>query len=275
VRAARLAKALLVPATLFAGLAAPLLASSPAEAASCVKDPYNNACVKTVTYTARPGGRTLAVQRKPKTGSVRRYVRKSSKLSIVCQVNNGGTANRRASHTWDALAGGGWVYNADTNAPAPGADGFSPGIRHCGVNPVPTRSPAPASTGPVGGFNPASYPWQNQNGWFDDQHGYYEGECVSFAAWAVRVDGLGHTSSPDFHGNANQWTAPVVDSAPRVGDVAQWDAWHSGAGSVGHVAYVVAVGSGTVTIDEYNWAGFHKFGTRTIGTNNPSRYLHY
>ncbi len=138
--------------------------------------------------------------------------------------------------------------------------------------PVFASTPASAYTP----LNPYAYPWPNVSGWVNDHHGYYEAECVSFAAWAVRSDGLPHTKSPDFLGNANKWTGAYVDSAPHVGDVAQWDPYRNGAGSVGHVAYVAAVNSnGTVTIDEYNWGTFHKLNIRTITVSTPSRYLHF
>src|SRR5207244_2238746 len=155
-------------------------------------------------------------------------------------VNNGGTADGKTSTTWAAVSGGGWVYDASLTTPVLGGDGYSPGIRHCGTaaNPIPT-------------FNPAAYPWPAQDGWVLDGHGYYQGECVSFAAWALRTDGRAHTKSTDFLANANQWTGAYVDATPHVGDVAQWDAGRNGAGSAGHVAYVTAVNTnGTVTVAE-------------------------
>ena len=70
------------------------------------------------------------------------------------------------------------------------------------------------------GGTAAAYPWPTQDAWVVDGHGYYEGECVSFAAWAVRTDGRAHTKLPDFLANANQWTGAYVDATPHVGDVA-------------------------------------------------------
>ena len=125
-------------------------------------------------------------------------------------------------------------------------------------------------------LNPAGYPWPAQNGWVLDGHGYWEGECTSFVAWAVRTDELPQRTWPDFLGNADRWTASAVVTQPRVGDVAQWDAGYDGADSFGHVAYVIAVGPGaSVTVEEYNWYTFHRFDLRTIGPNEPSRYLRF
>jgi surface antigen len=260
----RFVKALLLPAVAVAAFAAPLLGSSPASAATCEPDPYNGACVSTTNYTVKTTTSRLAVQRTPKSGNTLRSVSNGSTVAVICQVNNGATADGRTSQTWAAIAGGGWVYNVYLNTPAVGADGYSPGVRHCGAA---TATPSYTAT---------AYPWANQDGWLSDGHGYYQSECVSFAAWAVRTDGRAHTKSPDFMGNANLWTGAYVDATPKAGDVAQWDGGRNGAGSVGHVAYVAAVNAdGAVTINEYNWGNFHRFNTRTIAANVPSRYLHF
>jgi surface antigen len=107
------------------------------------------------------------------------------------------------------------------------------------LGPVSTGSSGAATitlddTGPVGTYT-ANF--------IADGHGYYEGECTSFAAWAIRSDGWPHTKSPDNLGNADQWTGAYTDSGPHVGDIAQWDPNVNGAGSLGHVAYVAAFNS--------------------------------
>lgn len=145
--------------------------------------------------------------------------------------------------------------------PARDANGWSPGVRHC--------DPQPGSP-----LNPNAYPWPRQDGWITDGHGYYEGECTSFAAWAVRSDGLRHATSPDWLGNADMWHGASVDPSPHAGDVAQWDDNHHQAGSMGHVAYVAAVYyNGTIKVEEYNWGNFHRLSIRTISASEPSRYL--
>jgi surface antigen len=121
----------------------------------------------------------------------------------------------------------------------------------------------------------ASYPWPAQDGWALDGHGYWEGECTSFVAWAVRTDAIPDHRSPDFRGDAWRWHATVV-TAPRPGDVAQWDRGYDGADSVGHVAYVISANAdATFTVEEFNWYRFHRFDIRVISPNEPSRYLRF
>ena len=55
---------------------------------------------------------------------------------------------------------------------------------------------------------------------------------------------------------------------PAIGAVAQTDA-----GRVGHVAWVSAIGPGTVTIEEYNYGSAGGYGTRTVPVGD-FRYLH-
>ncbi|TML25853.1 MAG: winged helix-turn-helix transcriptional regulator [Actinobacteria bacterium] len=78
-----------------------------------------NATVKTTVSK-------LAVQKTPKTGNTLRYVYGGSTVGVICQVNNGGTADGKTSTTWDAISGGGWVYNPYVTTPATG-------IRQCGT----------------------------------------------------------------------------------------------------------------------------------------------
>ena len=75
-------------------------------------------------------------------------------------------------------------------------------------------------------------------------------------------------------GNAEHWDDAAralgyrVDSVPAIGAVAQTDA-----GRVGHVAWVSAIGPGTVTIEEYNHSLPGGYGTRTVPVGD-FRYLH-
>ncbi len=264
-----------VSAAVAAGLiATPLLAAAPASAAPCLRDPYNGVCVSVPwRYHAQSRSGSFVVQRAPHLYNGARRVSARITVSVICQINNGGGVPGYRNHTWNAVAGGGWVFSANLHMPlAP--NGYTPGVRHCGARPAsaPAPVPPPATTASL---NPADYPWPAQDGWQGDGHGYWQGECVSFVAWAIRSDGRPHTASPDRLGNANQWATAVIDAVPVVGDVAQWDAGRNGAGSAGHVAYVAAVNPGTVTVWEYNWGNFHRFNTRTIPDNAPSRYLHF
>jgi hypothetical protein len=99
--------------------------------------------VAPVTYTVATGGSKLAVQRTPKTGNITRYLYNGSGVGVICQVNNGGPADGLTSTTWNALCGGGWVYNTYLTTPALGSDGYSPGIRHCGTTANPSRYSTP------------------------------------------------------------------------------------------------------------------------------------
>ena len=137
-------------------------------------------------------------------------------------------------------------------------------------------APAPAPALRTAAFDASGYPWPAQDGWALDGHGYWEGECTSFVAWALRHDGRPRSKWPDFLGNAWHWTGSALVTMPQPGDVAQWDAGHDGADPLGHVAYVVGANAGgTYTVDEYNWYTFHRFDIRVIGPNEPSRYLRF
>ena len=102
-----------------------------------------------------------------------------------------------------------------------------------------------------------------------DDWAFYWGECVSYAAFAVRTysphkDFVNNWRGAHF-GNAKEWDEAArklgirVDQTPTVGAVAQ----HS-RNKNGHVAYITAVhDDGTFDINEYNHGPRHKFGTRS------------
>jgi surface antigen len=88
-------------------------------------------------------------------------------------------------------------------------------------------------------------------------------ECTSFVAWRLNHDaGVAFTNSygGTTWGNAGNWANAArtvgvsVNTTPSVGSVAQFPAGVDGAGSLGHVAWVLSVGSGTVTVEDYNYA---------------------
>ena len=62
----------------------------------------------------------------------------------------------------------------------------------------------------------------------------------------------------------------AVNTAPAVGSVA----W-SDAGTFGHVAYVVAVGGGSVTIEEYNHSYTGTYDKRTVPASTFTGYIHF
>jgi surface antigen len=97
-------------------------------------------------------------------------------------------------------------------------------------------------------------------------------ECVSYTAFIASTKYGVNTSG---WGNAYQWIAAAenagftVDSTPSVGAIAIRNRDYSEPGDVGHAMYVVGVGSGTITVDEYNE---HYDGTFDQRTFDPSSY---
>ena len=119
----------------------------------------------------------------------------------------------------------------------------------------PRIEPVTIQGGKGGGGDPGDdYPAKWRNAPMDsmlDQWREYNRECTSFVAWALYSR---NGFNMPFFDNANNWgagrardVATRSTRTPAVGSVA----W-SNAGSYGHVAYVVAVGGGNVTIEEYN-----------------------
>jgi surface antigen len=77
------------------------------------------------------------------------------------------------------------------------------------------------------------------------------------ATWATHAAGLGFT----------------VDSVPRPGAIAQWNAGEQGAGGAGHVAYVEQVSpNGTVVVSEFDWNVEYGYSQRTLV--RAPRYIH-
>ncbi|HEY3528315.1 MAG TPA: CHAP domain-containing protein, partial [Nocardioides sp.] len=116
------------------------------------------------------------------------------------------------------------------------------------------------------------------NGSYGDPWGFALRNCTSFVAWRLRMtNGLAvfenHFGGVHW-GNAAHWDEAaadlgyLVDDVPAVGAVAQTDA-----GRVGHVAWVSAVGDGTVTVEEYNMAVAGGYDVRTVPTSDFT-YLH-
>lgn len=127
-----------------------------------------------------------------------------------------------------------------------------------------------AGSSPVAGVDDYGPYWASKGKYEGlDEWAFYWGECVSYAAFAVRT----YSPHKDFvnnwrgvhFGNAKEWDEAArklgirVDRTPAVGAVVQ----HS-RNAYGHVAYIVAVhADGTFDINEYNHGSRHKFGTRS------------
>jgi surface antigen len=127
-----------------------------------------------------------------------------------------------------------------------------------------------------GGDPGDDYPsrWRNapQDSMFDNWREYNR-ECTSFAAWALASR---NGFNMPFNDNANRWGDRAralgyhVDGSPAVGSIA----W-SDAGRYGHVAYVVDVSGGTVTIEEYNHDGAGHYGRRAVAASAFTGYIHF
>jgi surface antigen len=131
--------------------------------------------------------------------------------------------------------------------------------------------------GKGGGTDPGDdYPAQWRDRPMDsvlDQWREYNRECTSFVAWALYSR---NGFSMPFHDNANGWGPDAarrgyaVNSTPAVGSVA----W-SNAGTWGHVAYVVSVSGGSVTIEEYNEHFTGTYDKRTVASAAFTGYIHF
>lgn len=136
---------------------------------------------------------------------------------------------------------------------------------------------APPLGGKGGGVDPGDdYPprWKNppQDSVLD-QWKEYNRECTSFVAWALHSR---NGFEMPFHQNANRWgplaerQGFVVNSNPAIGSVA----W-SNTGVWGHVAYVVAVKGGNVTVEEYNYLNRGTYDKRVASASSFTGFIHF
>lgn len=134
------------------------------------------------------------------------------------------------------------------------------------------------------------YPYASSTADQADGWGFLTRECTSFAAWRIRHD-LGISDFTNgwrggWFGNADNWAANArnlgipVNGTPAVGSVAQFPPGVDGAGSLGHVAFVIGVGSGTVTVEDYNYADsydgytYYNYSKHTVGTAGLN-FIHF
>lgn len=125
----------------------------------------------------------------------------------------------------------------------------------------------------AGGQCGGGYPnvWCNaaQDSMVDD-YGYYNRECVSYAAWKRHA--IGRTV-PMYWGNAGDWYWRANSSNPQYGDIVVWP---YGPGSpYGHVAIVESNNGSSITVSEYNYSPRGGFSTRTIpmGSLGGARFI--
>lgn len=178
------------------------------------------------------------------------------------------------------------VEPTPTPTPTPSPTPAKPGETAGPVEPPPPPPPPPPVFDPVTGhtYDPrgprptcASRVW-SINGSIGDAWGFVLRNCTSFVAWRLqernRMEGFSNSFGGEHWGNAENWDDVArrlgyrVDHVPAIGAVAQTDA-----GRVGHVAWVSAIGPGTVTIEEYNHAVPGGYGSRTVPVGD-FRYLH-
>ena len=171
--------------------------------------------------------------------------------------------------------------------PSPSPTPTKPGEPAAPVEtPPPPPPPPPPVFDPVTGhtYDPrgprptcASRVW-SINGSIGDSWGFVLRNCTSFVAWRLHqrngLSGFANEFRGEHWGDAENWDDVArrlgyrVDRVPAIGAVAQSDD-----GRVGHVAWVSAIGPGTVTIEEYNHATPGGYGTRTVPVGD-FRYLH-
>jgi surface antigen len=105
--------------------------------------------------------------------------------------------------------------------------------------------------------------------------------CTNYAAYMASQNGA---ATPNYNlGSALTWASQAaahgvpVDNIPAVGAIAQWNANAGYAGSSGHVAYVEAVTSNSITISEDNYnVGPFSWKVITSGSANwPSNFIHF
>jgi surface antigen len=110
----------------------------------------------------------------------------------------------------------------------------------------------------------------------------YQGHnCTNYAAYMASQNGA-PTPSHNL-GSALDWDTQAqasgipVNGTPAVGAIAQWEPNAGYAGYSGHVAYVEAVTSNSITVSEDNYAsGPFTWRTITIGSVNwPSNFIHF
>jgi surface antigen len=140
------------------------------------------------------------------------------------------------------------------------------------------------------------YPWARSTVSQPDSFGFTQRQCVSYAAWRLykaghRINNATRYNGRTYYwGNASNWdnTASAlhktISRTPRVGAVAQWNAYERSAyyagggvgtfqaGSLGHTAWVAGVYSdGSVLVRQYNVSGSRSYSQMRV---RAPRYLY-
>jgi len=200
----------------------------------------------------------------------------NSAIDITCQVQ-GQVVN--GSNIWNQLADGTFV--TDVYCDTPNFNRFSPPIPVCKY---------------ASGIKGDDYPYKDAptDPEVVDPWNFYCTECTSFVAWRMNQLGVNFTngmSGPNgappnddpVYGNGEHWADHaqtlgfLVDNTPTVGTVAHYAPNVSGAGDLGHVAYVAQVNSdGTIVVEDYNWYPPHAYSNppRVIPASDPTSFIH-
>ena len=200
----------------------------------------------------------------------------NSAIDITCQVQ-GQVVN--GSNIWNQLADGTFV--TDVYCDTPNFNRFSPPIPVCKY---------------ASGIKGDDYPYKDAptDPEVVDPWNFYCTECTSFVAWRMNQLGVNFTngmSGPNgappnddpVYGNGEHWADHaqtlgfLVDNTPTVGTVAHYAPNVSGAGDLGHVAYVAQVnGDGTIVVEDYNWYPPHAYSNppRVIPASDPTSFIH-
>lgn len=115
-----------------------------------------------------------------------------------------------------------------------------------------------------------------------DSWGMLNRECTSFVAY--RLSSKNGFNLPAGYRDAGTWAniarsqGYTVNNIPAVGSVACFAPFVTGAGEIGHVAWVAEVSGDMITIEEYNCntgQGPYKYGTRKMNKSSVSSYIHF
>jgi surface antigen len=104
--------------------------------------------------------------------------------------------------------------------------------------------------------------------------------CTNYAAYRMIHAGMPNERPWSGSGNATNWgvaMSRITDGRPTVGAVAWWRAYHSPAGSAGHVGYVErVVNSDTIIVSQDSWGGDFSWKRYTrAGGQWPSGFVHF
>lgn len=261
-------------------------AASPAMA--CVAGP-NGGCYTPHTYFVSGTDGTLAVQVQPHVDNVARWLSEGSAVQVVCQLNWGGTDpyDGLSSHTWDLIAGGGWVYDWYITTPVQDSHGFSPGVPRCDLpaGQLSTAVSVPSLAVNAMQVAPAAQVFRDGSGYFSSTavRGLHDGgACQDFVMantdfWWLwdSWDGYQTLNNVFTWASVSQAYGRSVYSSPGVGDIVVFaGGWHGPWNyGTGHVAMVVKVNdSSSFTVAEYNWhadgGGFGIMDFRRVATSD-------